>query len=133
MSPLDKLVSNLSRRLYRYNPSTDSKRFDRRMKAKFAKLREERMKKNAGVEYKTPEDPLDTMTQEEIDYYKSKVTPEERYQTMKEMYYFHDSSSYMRFGDCRPDNYGCNADACIPECEYYPDLGLIEDEGSVTH
>jgi hypothetical protein len=52
---------------------------------------------------------------------------------MKEIYYFHDSSSYMRYGDSRSDNHGCNSDACIPECEYYPEEGRIEYGGRVTH
>jgi hypothetical protein len=133
LRPLDKLVNSLLRRLDRYNSSTDSKQYDRAMEAKFGKLREERAKKTDNMDDKTA-DVLGNMTQEEIDYYKCKFTPEERYQTMKEIYYFHDSSSYMRFGDNRSDNYRCNADACIPEFEYYPEDGRIEeDDGTVTH
>ncbi len=61
-----------------------------------------------------------------------KITAEERYQSMKEMYYFHDSSSHMRFGDDIPDNYGCRYHACIPECKYYPETGRIEEDVNQT-
>ncbi len=103
------------------------------MERKFAKLREERAK-NSGLQgLKAEEYAWINLSQEEIDYYRSKSTPEARYQTMKEMYYFHDSSSYMRFGDNRLDNYGCNADACIQECPFYLETGRIEDDGRITH
>lgn len=103
------------------------------MERKFARLREERAK-NSGLQgLKADEYAWLNPSQEEIDYYRSKSTPEQRYQTMKEMYYFHDSSSYMRFGDTRLENYGCTADACIPECDFYPETGRIEDDGRVTH
>lgn len=102
------------------------------MEAKFAKLQEERAKKS-GMGFKSFEDAWTNLTQEEEDYYRSKYPPEERYQTMKELYYFHDSSSYMRFGDNRLDNEGCNSDACIPECDFYPEHGRIEYDGQITH
>lgn len=54
------------------------------------------------------------------------MTPEERYQKMKEAWYFHDSSWYMRH-DNGYDGYGCNNGVCIPECRYYSKEGRIED------
>ena len=68
----------------------------------------------------------------EIDYYRSKITPEERYQTLKETWYFHKTSSYMT-GDTSTDRYGCNADVCIPECDFSPDHGRIDVDGNVSH
>lgn len=103
------------------------------MERKFARLREERAK-NSGLQgLKADEYAWINKSQEEIDYYRSKRTPEERYKEMKEMYYFHDSSSYMRYGDNRIENDGCNADACVLGCDFYPETGRIEDDGRVTH
>jgi hypothetical protein len=58
---------------------------------------------------------------------KPRMTPEERYQQLKEEWYFHDSSWYMRH-DNGYDGYGCNNGVCVPECRYYPEEGRIEDE-----
>jgi hypothetical protein len=82
--------------------------------------------------YEAYEDAWVNMTQEEIDYYRSKTTHEERYQTLKETWYFHETSSYMT-GDTSLDRYGCNADACISECDFYPEYGRIENDGHITH
>ena len=101
------------------------------MEARFAKLREERAKNSIYTGYKAYEDAWVNMTQEEIEYYRSKITPEERYQTMKETYYFHETSSYMT-GDTRADRYGCNADECISECDFYPEYGRIDNDGNIT-
>lgn len=103
------------------------------MERKFAKLREERAKNSELRGLKADEYAWLNPSQEEIDYYRSKSTPEERYQELKEMYYFHDSSAYMRFGDNRPDIDGCTSDACTPQCNFYPETGRIEDDGRITH
>jgi hypothetical protein len=55
------------------------------------------------------------------------MTPEERYQNMKEAWYFHESSWYMRH-DNGYDGHGCNNGVCIPECRYYAEQGRIEDD-----
>ena len=133
MSPIDKLVNNLSKRLERYSPSNEFERHDRLIEARFAKLREERAKNSIYSGYKAYEDAWVNMTQEEIEYYRSKITPEERYQTMKEIYYFHDSSAYMKSGGNGPETHGCNSDECISECDFYLEYGRIEDDGTVTH
>ncbi len=79
---------------------------------------------------KAYEDAWVNMSEEEIGYYRSKITPEERYQTLKETWYFHETSSYTT-GDTNADRYGCNADACISECDFYPEYGRIENDGHV--
>ena len=119
MNPIDKLIRDLTKRLDTYFP-TVSTNYDRIMESRVAKLGEERAKNSFYTGYKAYEDAWVNMTQEEISYYRSKITPEERYQTIKEMYYFHETSSYMT-GDSSPDRYGCNADACISECDFYPE------------
>jgi hypothetical protein len=133
LSPLDKIVNHLSNRLERYCPSNENERYDRMMQRKFAKEREERVKNSKYTGFKAYEDAWLNRSQEELQYYRSKISPEDRYQNMKEIYYFHDSSSYMKYGDNREDNYGCTADACIPECPFYPKSGRIEEDGTVTH
>jgi hypothetical protein len=73
---------------------------------------------------------LESMTYEEVDYYKRKkleVPPERRYHHKKEHWYFHETSWYMR-GVNGYDGYGCNNGVCVPECRYYPKEGRIEDE-----
>jgi hypothetical protein len=52
-----------------------------------------------------------------LDIFK-KMIEEVFYQTMKEEYYFHDSSWYMRNANGY-DGKGCTGDSCIPECEYF--------------
>lgn len=91
MSLRDKLINNLSKRLERYSPSNQIERRDRLVEARFAKLREERAKNSNFMGYKAYDDAWVNMTQEEISYYRSKITSEERYQTIKEMYYFHEA------------------------------------------
>jgi hypothetical protein len=52
-------------------------------------------------------------------------SPEERYQTKKAKFMFHDLSCYMRkLGE---EDYGCTGAGCIPECRYYAKYGRIED------
>ena len=133
MSPIDKLVNNLSKRLEKYCPGNEIERRDRMIEGRFAKLREERAKNSTFAGYKAYEDAWINMTQEEIDYYRSKITPEERYQTIKEMYYFHDSSAYVKSGSNGPETYGCNSEACIQECDFSPETGRVEDDGHITH
>lgn len=133
LNPLEKIINNLSTRLERFSPSNERIRQDMMMERKFAKLREERAKNYGLPGLKADEYAWTHASQEEIDYYRSKRTPEQRYREMKEMYYFHDSSSYMRFGDNRTQNDGCNADTCIPECDFYREFGRIEDDGTITH
>jgi hypothetical protein len=54
-------------------------------------------------------------------------TPEERYQSEKERWYFHECSSYDGVsGGCK--GFGCTSWQCIPECRYYADKGRIEDQ-----
>lgn len=130
MSPLDKFINNLTKRLDRLEPrgtdDADKGLYYLLMEAKFARQRGLRAKLSDGMD--DSYDVFDSMTDEEKQYWKNRYTQEERYQTMKEMYYFHDSSSYMRFGDTRPDNYGCNSDACIPECDFYPATGNLDQD-----
>jgi hypothetical protein len=70
-----------------------------------------------------------TITQEELDYalrLKLRESPEQRYQDKKSNFLFHDLSCYMKgLGE---EDHGCNGRSCIPECEYYPEHGRIEDE-----
>jgi hypothetical protein len=57
-----------------------------------------------------------------------KVPPEDRYRAMKEAWYFHPTSWYMRRKDGGGyDGIGCNGKACVPECKFYPQTGRIED------
>ena len=75
----------------------------------------------------------DAMTQDEFDYeLKRKLkhtTPEERYQSRKETYYFHEL--YRDNGQ-----YGCNPTArpeiCVPECRFYGETGRFEDDELVA-
>ncbi|MGC2426673.1 MAG: hypothetical protein WA421_06540, partial [Nitrososphaeraceae archaeon] len=75
----------------------------------------------------------DAMTQDEFDYdLKRKLmhtTPEQRYQSRKETYYFHEL--YRDNGE-----YGCNPTArpeiCVPECRYYNEMGGFEDDELVA-
>ena len=75
----------------------------------------------------------DTMTQDEFGYdLKRKLlhtTPEERYQSRKETYYFHEL--YRDNGE-----YGCNPTArpeiCFPECRFYGATGRFEDDELVA-
>ena len=55
-----------------------------------------------------------------------KGSPEDRYQDKKKVWYFHESSWYMRRHNGY-DGHGCNNGECIPECRYYPEFGRIED------
>jgi hypothetical protein len=59
-----------------------------------------------------------------------KLSPEGRYQMMKEAWYFHKSSWYMRESNGY-DGYGCNQFGCIPECRYYPQKGRMEENEKV--
>jgi hypothetical protein len=77
----------------------------------------------------------DTPAQDELDYeLKRKLmhtTPDERYQSRKETYYFHEL--YRDNGE-----YGCNPTArpeiCVPECRYYNETGRFEhDELMAEH
>jgi hypothetical protein len=55
-----------------------------------------------------------------------RMSPEDRYQSKKANFLFHDLSCYMRkLGE---EDYGCTGAGCIPECRYYPKYGRIEDE-----
>lgn len=51
-----------------------------------------------------------------------------RYRAMKEAYYFHKSSSYMRNSN---DGQGCKWMKCIPECEYYAEEGKLRKDGKI--
>ena len=70
----------------------------------------------------------DAMTLDEFDYDLKRelkhTTPEERYQSRKETYYFHEL--YRDNGE-----YGCNPtmrpEICVPECRYYNEVGRFED------
>jgi hypothetical protein len=56
------------------------------------------------------------------------TTPEERYQLTKANWMSHESSWYKRDLN-RHDGQGCNQfTGCIPECRFYPEYGMIEDE-----
>jgi hypothetical protein len=77
----------------------------------------------------------DSIIQDELDYNlraKLRVSPEERYQSMKKEPWFHDSSYRMRWLDAY-DGSGCNQfTGCVPECCYYPEYGRIEDDEVIT-
>ena len=79
------------------------------------------------------------MTQEEKDYYIKKslrIPPEQRYQRKKAHWYWHESSWTWRGLDTTGyDGQGCNQfTGCIPECQFYPEYGRIEDEQVIeTH
>jgi hypothetical protein len=105
------------------------KETDAEKEARFAKLRGARAKANKYGE-KSYEDLWDNMTQEELDYYKQKhleTSPEQRYQKLKEAWYFHNLSWCMRHEDGY-DGIGCNLGECVPECRFYPNEGRIEDK-----
>jgi hypothetical protein len=56
-----------------------------------------------------------------------KLTPEERYQMLKEQWYFHDSSYEMR-GANGYDGQGCNQHGCISTCKYFAKEGREPEE-----
>ena len=104
---------------------------DEKIEARFAKLREARAKATDAFGNKTYEDVWVTLSQEELEYYKRKNlerSPEERYQIKKWHWYFHKSSWYMRGVKNGYDGQGCCDGVCIPECQFYPEYGRIEDE-----
>ena len=60
------------------------------------------------------------------------VSPEARYQELKQQWYFHPSSWYNRKkGEGSYDGEGCNQfTGCIPECKFFLEKGrLDENEG----
>ena len=70
------------------------------------------------------------VTQDELDFGLKrtlKISPEERYQLKKSNRFFHKTSSYMLGLSADDWSKGCHDDQCIPECEYYPEYGRIED------
>ena len=133
MNQIEKKLNNLSDRLYSLEAINipDTEEYDRRMEAKFAKLREARTKKTDAFGNKTYEDVWDEITDEELDYYKEKwlrVSPEERYIKLKNDWYCHESSWYARKVNGY-DNMGCNQfSGCVPECRYFQEQGRIEDK-----
>jgi hypothetical protein len=77
------------------------------------------------------------ITQDELDFglkrILTKVSPEQRYQAKKSSFLFHDLSCYMNHindHDYNEDGSlkGCTGEGCIPQCEYYPETGRIEDQ-----
>jgi hypothetical protein len=97
---------------------------------RFADYRAARAKITDTFGNKTCEDVLDSITQDESDYYLKmnlRISPEERYQHKKDAWYFHESSWCMRHNNGY-DGHGCNNGECVPECRYYPEFGRIEDE-----
>ena len=126
-------MNNLSDRIDRLEAINipDTEEYDRRMEAKFAKLREERSKETDAFGNKTYEDVWDEITDEELDYYKGKwlrVSPEERYKKLKNDWYCHESSWHARKLNGY-DKMGCNQfSGCVPECRYFPEQGRIDDE-----
>ena len=74
MNENDKKANNLSNRLGNLEAmeTPNTKEYDMRMKAKFAKLREARAKKTDAFGNKKFEDVWDEITDEELDYYKGK-------------------------------------------------------------
>lgn len=75
-------------------------------------------------------------TQDELDFIlkrELKISPEQRYQDKKANFLFHDLSCYMNHindYDYNDDGSlkGCTGEGCVPECQYYPEYGRIEDE-----
>lgn len=68
----------------------------------------------------------------EIDRNKKILSPEAKYQELKQQWYFHPSSWYKRKkGEGSYDGKGCNQfTGCIPECKFYLEKGkLAENEG----
>lgn len=60
------------------------------------------------------------------------LSPEAKYQELKQQWYFHPSSWYKRKkGEGSYDGKGCNQfTGCIPECKFYLEKGkLAENEG----
>jgi hypothetical protein len=58
-------------------------------------------------------------------------TPEERYQQMKEAYYFHESFMEMEkldYWEDRAKAKYCTGFQCIRDCLYFQENGRIEDE-----
>jgi hypothetical protein len=97
---------------------------------RFAQYRLARAKHKLG-DTKTYQDVWDSITQDELDYYlkaQLKVSPDQRYQSIKKEWYFHKSSWYMRDQSKGYDGHGCNNGQCVPECRYYPEYRRIEDE-----
>jgi hypothetical protein len=74
-------------------------------------------------------------TAEEFEYHLSHIlndfTPEERYRQRKEAYYFHPSYIEMEklnhWGDRARAKY-CTGQQCVPDCPYYEENGIIDDE-----
>ncbi len=56
-----------------------------------------------------------------------KPSAEERYQMMKQNWFFHPSSWYMRH-DKGYDGQGCHNGVCVSECRYYPLQGRLEED-----
>ena len=98
---------------------------------RFAYYRAARARLTDAFGNKTCEDVWDCITQDELDYYlkmRLRIPPEQRYQSQKREWYFHESSWYMRGVVSGYDGKGCNNGVCVPECRYYPHIGRIEDE-----
>jgi len=72
------------------------------------------------------------ITQDELDFglkrMLTKMSPEQRYQLRKSNRFFHKTSSYMLGLSADDWSKGCHDDQCILECEYYADIGRIEDQ-----
>ena len=67
-----------------------------------------------------------------IDKNKKILSPEAKYQELKQQWYFHPSSWYNRKkGEGSYDGEGCNQfTGCIPECKFYLEKGkLAENKG----
>jgi hypothetical protein len=67
-----------------------------------------------------------------IDKNKKILSPEAKYQELKQQWYFHQSSWYnIKKGEGSYDGEGCNQfTGCIPECKFYLEKGkLAENEG----
>jgi hypothetical protein len=76
-----------------------------------------------------PSDTDPSYTQDEIDFAlkrELRKTKEQRYLEEKANFLFHDLSCYMR--GLSDEDHGCTGAGCIPECRFYPDTGVIEDD-----
>ena len=70
------------------------------------------------------------ITQDELDFglkRQLKMSPEECYQLTKSNRFCHKQGSFYRELSADDWTKGCHNDQCIPECEYYPEYGRIED------
>jgi hypothetical protein len=99
---------------------------------RFRYYRQARAEKwNALAHEHKPSDTDPSITVDEIEYGLKRalrVPREQRYQYKKYHWYWHESSYYKR-GLEAYDGKGCNGfTGCIPECKFFPEFGVIEDE-----